>query len=228
MLGMGKKSRQLVGLDIGSSSIKSVELKSTKAGYELVSFGMETLAQDTVVDGAIMDAPQVANAISKIFDAQRIKTKNVATFALLFGTTWFVNALVFAGVLVIVLAAVETTRKFRTPSLPVVYAGIAASLALAWVIRPEWLLPLPFVPRLLAASLLAFLPIYLANVAFSKRFGASDDSRSAFGLNLLGAMLGGCLEYMALLTGYRNLLLVVAGLYLLAFLLAPRKGLVAV
>src|SRR5207245_10017471 len=58
---------------------KAVELKSTKAGYELVSFGMETLAPDTVVDGAIMDAPQVANAISKIFDAQRIKSKNVAT-----------------------------------------------------------------------------------------------------------------------------------------------------
>jgi type IV pilus assembly protein PilM len=75
----GGKSRQIVGLDIGSSSIKAVELKSTKSGYELVSFGMETLAPDTVVDGAIMDAPQVANAISKIFDAQRIKTKNVAT-----------------------------------------------------------------------------------------------------------------------------------------------------
>src|ERR1700690_3081225 len=76
---MGKKSKQLVGLDIGSSSIKAVELKSTKAGYELVSFGMESLAQDTVVDGAIMDAPQVDDANSKIFDAQRVKTKNVAT-----------------------------------------------------------------------------------------------------------------------------------------------------
>src|ERR1700736_2588295 len=75
----GGKSRQLVGLDIGSSSIKAVELKATKGGYELVSFGTEHLAQDTVVDGAIMDAPQVANAIGKIFDAQRIKTKNVAT-----------------------------------------------------------------------------------------------------------------------------------------------------
>src|SRR5690348_18477667 len=75
----GKKSKQIVGLDIGSSSIKAVELKATKSGYELVSFGMESLAPDTVVDGAIMDAPQVANAISKIFDAERIKTKNVAT-----------------------------------------------------------------------------------------------------------------------------------------------------
>jgi type IV pilus assembly protein PilM len=75
----GRKNRQLVGLDIGSSSIKAVELKSTKAGYELVSFGMEPLAQDTVVDGAIMDAPQVANAITKIFDTEAVKTKNVAT-----------------------------------------------------------------------------------------------------------------------------------------------------
>jgi len=71
----GSKSRQLVGLDIGSSSIKAVELKSTKAGYELASFGMEALAQDTVVDGAIMDAPQVANAITKIFEIEKIKRR---------------------------------------------------------------------------------------------------------------------------------------------------------
>src|SRR6202008_45726 len=69
----------LVGLDIGSSSIKSVELKSTKHGYELVSFGLEPLAQDTVVDGAIMDAPSVAEKIISIFDGQKIKTKDVAT-----------------------------------------------------------------------------------------------------------------------------------------------------
>src|ERR1700745_1330273 len=75
----GKKSKQIVGLDIGSSSIKAVELKATKAGYELVSFGAEHLAPDTVVDGAIMDAPQVANAITKIFDMEKVKTKNVAT-----------------------------------------------------------------------------------------------------------------------------------------------------
>ena len=153
-----------------------------------------------------------------------LETKNVATFALLFGTTWFVNALVFAGVLVVVLAAVETTRRFRTPPLTVVYAGIAASLALAWMIPPEWLLPLPFGPRLLAATLLAFLPIYLANVAFSKRFKSSADSQSAFAINLLGAIVGGCLEYAALLTGYNNLLIVTGLLYLAAFLLMPKAA----
>jgi len=153
-----------------------------------------------------------------------LETKSIATFALLFGTTWIVNAMVFAGVLVIVLAAVETTRRFRTPRLPTVFALVAGSLALAYVVKPEWLLELSFAPRLVVAVLLAFLPIYLANIAFAKRFAASGDSQSAFGINLLGAIVGGCLEYAALLTGYRNLLVLVAFLYLAAFLLKPRDA----
>ncbi|WP_198353090.1 spermidine synthase [Sphingomonas sp. MA1305] len=151
-----------------------------------------------------------------------LETKNVATFALLFGTTWLVNALVFAGVLLVVLAAIETTRRVRTPRLPVVFAGIAASLALAWVIRPEWLLPLPYAPRLIAATVLAFLPIFLANVAFAKRFRDAGDSQAALAINLLGTIVGGCLEYASLFTGYNNLLLITGGLYLLAVLLAPK------
>lgn len=152
-----------------------------------------------------------------------LETKNVATFALLFGTTWFVNALVFAGVLVVVLAAVETTRRFRTPPLPVVFAGIAGALALAWLVPTDLLLGLPFVPRLLTATALAFLPIFLANVAFSKRFAESADSQAAFAVNLLGAIVGGCLEYAALVTGYHALLIVTGGLYLVAFLLTPGR-----
>ncbi|MEO7943355.1 MAG: spermidine synthase [Marmoricola sp.] len=153
-----------------------------------------------------------------------LETKNVATFALLFGTTWLVNALVFTGVLLVVLAAVETTRRFRTPPLRVVYAGILAALALAWVVRPDYLLGLPFGPRLVAATGLAFLPIFLANVAFAKRFAETADSQEAFGVNLLGAILGGCLEYAALLTGYDNLLIVTAAIYLIAFSLLPKSA----
>jgi len=151
-----------------------------------------------------------------------LETKNVATFALLFGTTWLVNALVFGGVLVVVLAAVETTRKFRTPPLTLVFGAITASLALAWFIRPEWLLPLPFLPRLIAATVLAFLPIFLANVAFAKRFQATEDPQAAFAINLLGAIAGGCLEYAALFTGYNNLLIVTGMLYFAAFMLVPK------
>jgi SAM-dependent methyltransferase len=153
-----------------------------------------------------------------------LETKSVATFALLFGTTWFVNALVFAGVLVVVLLAVEVTARLRTPPLPVVFTGIAASLGVAYAVRPEWLLALPAAARLVIAVVLAFTPIFLANVAFAKRFASETDSPSAFAVNLLGALLGGCLEYLALLTGYRNLLLVVLAMYALAFLFRPRSG----
>jgi len=78
MFGTGKQ-KAVIGLDIGSSSIKAVELRGSKQGYELVSFGLQPLAQDTVVDGAIMDAPLVASAITNIFEQQKIKTKSVAT-----------------------------------------------------------------------------------------------------------------------------------------------------
>ncbi|MBZ5545231.1 MAG: pilus assembly protein PilM [Acidobacteriia bacterium] len=78
MFGLGK-TKGLVGLDIGSSAVKAVELKKKGAEYELVNLGMEGLGQDTVVDGAIMDSFTVANAIEKIFVENKIKTKSVAT-----------------------------------------------------------------------------------------------------------------------------------------------------
>ena len=153
-----------------------------------------------------------------------LETKSVTTFALLFGTTWVVNAIVFAGVLLAVLLAVETTRRFRTPALPVLYAGIAAALVLAYIVPNASLLSLPVLPRLVAAVALAFAPIFLANLAFAKRFAGTDDAPSAFGVNILGAMVGGCIEYLALIVGFRNLLIVAGLLYLVAFALLPRRG----
>jgi hypothetical protein len=59
-------------------------------------------------------------------------------------------------------------------------------------------------------------------VIFAKRFESSADATTSFGTNLLGAMVGGCLEYFALATGYRSLLVVCALLYLGAYLCTPR------
>ncbi|MEU7858150.1 spermidine synthase [Nonomuraea sp. NPDC049141] len=153
-----------------------------------------------------------------------LETKSVTGFALLFGTTWVVNAIVFAGVLVAVLAAVEITRRFRTPPLPVMYAVLFGGLLLAWLVPNTWLLSLPLPLRAVAAVTVAFLPIFAANVVFAKRFSDSADATTSFGANLLGAMVGGCLEYLALVIGYKGLLIVAAVLYLGAFLLLPRKA----
>ena len=74
-----KKSKPLVGLDIGSSAIKAVELAKSKKGYQLTGFAYESLGPDAVVDGAIMDAPAVAESIKKSFAAAKFKPKGVAT-----------------------------------------------------------------------------------------------------------------------------------------------------
>lgn len=75
----GTKPKRLVGLDIGSSSVKAVELARQGTHYELASLGIEPLGQDVVVDGSIMDALLVSSAIEKIFATQKIKVKDVAT-----------------------------------------------------------------------------------------------------------------------------------------------------
>jgi hypothetical protein len=146
-----------------------------------------------------------------------LATSNVVRFALPYGITWFVKALVFAGILASVSLAIEVARRvrFRRPAL--LYAPLFAAVALAWVIPPESLLGLDFVPRFAAAVALGFTPAFIANLVFVDRFRDVGSSGIAFGTNLLGAIVGGVLEYGALVTGYRTLLIVVAALYALAF-----------
>jgi hypothetical protein len=64
---------------------------------------------------------------------------------------------------------------------------------------------------------LAFLPIFIANLVFAQRFRDTSDALTAFSANLLGAMVGGLLEYTSMVLGYRNLLLVALVAYGLAF-----------
>jgi hypothetical protein len=151
-----------------------------------------------------------------------LETKSVVQFALLFGTTWLVNSLVFAGILLAVLLAVEVARRFTLPRRELLYGLLVLALALAWLIPPDRLLSLSLVPRFLAAVGLAFAPVFLANLIFAQRFRDVGTSTVAFGANLLGAMLGGVLEYTAIMFGYRNLLLIVAVLYGLAFVFGRR------
>jgi len=72
----GKKN--LVGLDIGSSSIKAVELQKKGNSYQLLNLGFENLSPDTVVDGQIMELNNVSNVITSIFSEHQIKTSRIA------------------------------------------------------------------------------------------------------------------------------------------------------
>jgi len=151
-----------------------------------------------------------------------LETKNVVQFALLFGTTWLVNALVFAGVILSVLLAVVISKRVRLRNLAIPYALLAAALAIGWLIPQSSLLSLAFWPRLLAACAIAFAPIFIANIIFAQRFRETSSSTSAFAANLIGSMVGGVLEYSALVLGYRNLLILAFLLYTAAFVTGRR------
>lgn len=147
-----------------------------------------------------------------------LETKNVVQFALLFGTTWLVNALVFFGILLSVYAAVELVRHVRIRNTGILYVALFAALAVAWSVPPGSLLVMPVAIRFVSAVVIAFAPIFLANIIFADRFKDTASSTAAFGANLLGAVAGGLLEYTSLLFGYRSLLLIVGLLYAFAFL----------
>lgn len=72
------KARPLFGLDIGSSAIKVVQLREGKNGYVLEKFGIKPLAPEMIVDGTVMDAGRVVDAIKELQVEQKIKLKDVA------------------------------------------------------------------------------------------------------------------------------------------------------
>ena len=144
------------------------------------------------------------------------------SFSLLFGTTWLVNALAFFAILLSVLLAIFINWKFPIRRPWLFYAGLFISLGIAYLLPPESLLIDPPWLRYALAAVLAFAPVFFANLVFSYSFRDTKTADMAFASNLLGAMVGGALEYLALVTGYQALLLLVALMYALAYLFATR------
>jgi len=77
VFGIGK-SKSVVGLDIGSSAVKAVELKPAGKGYKVAAYAAEPVPPDSIVDGAIIDAGAVSDAIRRLFQNTAFKAKDVA------------------------------------------------------------------------------------------------------------------------------------------------------
>ncbi len=77
MLGFGKP-KSVVGLDIGSSAVKAVELRASGKGWRVAAIASEPVPPDSIVDGAIIDGGAVADAIKRLFANKAFKTKDVA------------------------------------------------------------------------------------------------------------------------------------------------------
>lgn len=151
-----------------------------------------------------------------------LEVKALTTFALLFGSTWNVNSLVFFAILSSVLIAVLVNARFTFRRIWIFYLLLFGMLALNLAVRPETLLFQNAIARYVIASCLIFAPVFLANVIFSNSFRETELADVAFASNLLGIMVGGMLEYFSMLTGYHMLLVAVIAFYFLAMMMRGR------
>lgn len=154
-----------------------------------------------------------------------LETRSLVTFALLFGSTWMVNSLVFFAILASVLFAILFNARFKVQRVWPLYVLLFTILIINFVIPQQVLLSIPSpVLRYTLASLLTFLPIFLANIVFSRSFRDTEQADISFGSNLIGSMAGGVFEYMALASGYQSLLILVIAFYAIAYFFWRRIG----
>jgi len=153
-----------------------------------------------------------------------LEVQIISKIALLFGTTWLVNSIVVAALLLLIVAANATASTVPLISRWIAYVGILIAAAVGYFVPMQSLFfPNPWVKGLAALAVLC-LPVYFAGIIFARGFTEVSFSSEALGSNLLGAVVGGVLESISFWTGLRALLLVSVLLYALsAFTLKSRE-----
>jgi len=146
----------------------------------------------------------------------------VSRMALLFGTTWVVNSIVIAVLLLLIVAANGVAAKFPNIRPGVAYAAILIAIAINYALPYEAIFFRSFLLRATLATLILTLPVFFAGIVFIRRFAASGFSAAAIGSNLLGSLGGGLAESLSLWLGLKSLLVVAALLYASAWVVSRR------
>jgi spermidine synthase len=152
-----------------------------------------------------------------------LEAQIVSRMAMLFGTTWLVNSIVIAAVLVLIVIGNSIVDWLPEFPVPIAYAGIAACIAIGYFIPVHELLLRALWMRAIVATLVLCSPVAFAAIIFIRSFANAHFNSEALGSNLLGALVGGMLEGLSLWTGIRSLLLVAAVLYLLSYVYGPAR-----
>jgi hypothetical protein len=145
-----------------------------------------------------------------------VETKAVVRMALLFGSTWVVNSIVFFAVLVVILLANLLVLRVRPKNLLPYYAGLLVALLAGVFVPLEAFLGMARVQQIVLASALVVAPILFAGVVFAVSFARTKEPDRAFGANIAGAMLGGLAEYASMALGFQQVGYVAIAFYVLA------------
>ena len=151
-----------------------------------------------------------------------LETRMVTELSLLFGSTWVVNSVVFAGILLMVLLANWVTGRWKIDDPQKYYLPLAICLLATWFTGAGILNRFSLLERGLIGGLIYALPIAFAGLIFSSLLRRSKDPAAALGANLLGAVLGGVLEYSSMVVGLRAMALLALSFYLASYVVAFR------
>jgi spermidine synthase len=152
-----------------------------------------------------------------------VETKAVTELGLIFGNTWQVVGITIVAILVMAYFANLLAEKARSLPLPAVFGGLLAVVLLGYAVATrEGLLAASPAAKLLVVLLLAS-PMFFSGLIFSTLLRRTGAISGAMAYNLMGAMLGGALEYNSMQFGFSSLYLIAGTLYLLAAaaMLAP-------
>ena len=152
-----------------------------------------------------------------------LETESVTKLALIHGSTWFVNSLVFTAVLTMIFIANIYMLKRPLKSAAPAFIALLASLALNYFVGIEFFLGKSWFAENVASSAVVFLPIAFAGLIFASSFRKSRQPAFDLSSNLLGIISGGIAEYASLSYGYNFLLILVAGMYIAAMAFIPRR-----
>jgi len=146
-----------------------------------------------------------------------IETVSVTRFALLFGSTWMVNSVVFSAILLVVVLANLWMDRIPSFNVHLLYVLLVAAVVVNFVFPIHTLLRVGLTARLVAAMILMAAPIFFAAFIFARSYKQTPDPDLAFASNLFGAVIGGLLEYSSLVVGFRTLLPIALVLYALSY-----------
>jgi hypothetical protein len=152
-----------------------------------------------------------------------IETKGIAELGLAFGNTWHVVALVIGAILTMAFLANLTAWRCRLTQPGPWYLLLLASIAIGYWVSVQGGFG-PSLPARWATLALVTCPVFFSGIVFSILLGRATDIVSAMAVNLLGAMVGGVLEYNSMYLGFRSLYVVAAVLYGIAAVLTLVKS----
>src|SRR5262249_23547294 len=148
--------------------------------------------------------------------------KGVIHMALLFGSTWVVNSIVFFAILAMILLANLYVLVAKPRVLWPFYGLLALALLVNALVPMHAFLDLPGPGKVVASCAVVFVPVFFAGVIFAAAFRDSQRPDLDFGSNIGGVILGGLSENLSMAVGFHNLLFVALAFYALSMLLRPR------